>query len=249
MTREEIQKLYNQIAKRADARTRLTLDQDEIQDLFIDKDNRIYLCNHLTPYTTDNVKLIKYRLIYDENDPMIGNAVMISFDNGDAIRIDNIGVDGFINYQYYDVRGLFHQYSTLITDCREPTRYITWYNVMKQLQICFDKADIVGFDLQQDEYSYGDIFFDNDILFISMSVETPYKLNDIKSIMYYLPSKKKAVKSNESPYVRIRFSNGDNLQLEDGGKYKAYVKNGDEFFCVEGVKAIAETYSKIIRET
>lgn len=48
MTREEIIKLYNLVAERAEARTRITTDQDELQDLFIDSNDRIYLLNHLT---------------------------------------------------------------------------------------------------------------------------------------------------------------------------------------------------------
>ena len=49
MTRKEIQELYNIVAEKADARTRLTLDQDELQDLFIDHHDRLYLLHHLTP--------------------------------------------------------------------------------------------------------------------------------------------------------------------------------------------------------
>ena len=166
MTRKEIQELYNIVAEKADARTRLTLDQDELQDLFIDHHDRLYLLHHLTPYTTDDVKLIKYRLNDDEDYTFGGNPVMIVFKNGDAIRIDDISVDGIVDHQLYEVRDLFRRYDSMVSDERTSPRYRTWCDVMKQLAACFEKADIDGFDLQQNELGYGDIFFDKGTLYI-----------------------------------------------------------------------------------
>ena len=248
MTREEIQELYNIVAEKADARTRLTFDKDELQDVFIDHNDRIYLLNHLTPYTTDNVKLIKYRINDDEIDPLEGNSVMIIFNNGDAIRIDDIGVDGIVNHQFYEVRALFRRYASMIADERVLPQYRTWCDVMRQLVTCFEKADIDGFDLQQNELGYGDIFFDKGTLYISKTIETPYKLSDIKSIMYYIPRKEKEEKTWESPYVRILFSNGDELKLIDYGEFEAFIRTGKELYRLDNIRAIADLYSTIIKE-
>lgn len=73
---------------------------------------------------------------------------MVIFKNGDAIKIDDIGVDGIINHQFCEVRELLRRYDSMVTNEIEPSRYRTWYDVMKQLASCFEKADVDGFDLQ-----------------------------------------------------------------------------------------------------
>ena len=50
MTKEEFKQKYNRAAADAGSFSRLTLNEDEIQDFYVDNQNRIYLCDSLTPY-------------------------------------------------------------------------------------------------------------------------------------------------------------------------------------------------------
>ena len=174
---------------------------------------------------------------------------MIVFKNGDAIRIDDISVDGIVDHQLYEVRDLFRRYDSMVSDERTSPRYRTWCDVMKQLAACFEKADIDGFDLQQNELGYGDIFFDKGTLYILKTIETPYRLSDIKNILYRVSRREKEEKTRESPYVLMLFNNGDELQLKDYGEFEAFIRTGKELHRLDNIRAIADRYATIINET
>lgn len=163
MTKEQIKEKYNNLAIKINSRSRVSLDKDEIlQDILIDSDNRIYLNNKKTPYSAEDVILIKCRVNNDEPYSIAGNSMMEIFRNGDSLRLDNISVFAFINNKRFEGRDVFIKYE-IESDLQSYQRFNTWQEVIKQLETCFEKADIFAFDLQQDEDSYADIFFDEDI--------------------------------------------------------------------------------------
>ena len=250
MTKEELKQKYNRAAADVGSFSRLTLNEDEIQDLFVDNLNRIYLCDRLTPYTVDDVKLIKYKINkymfdQDEVDDIVGNPIIMIFNNGDAIEIDNISLKAIIDFEVYNDADVFKKFETMISYRKEVSRFQTWKDVMKQLDICLEEADIYCFDLQQSEQSYADIFFDNETLYISKTIETPYKISDVKKIKYSTPSKQfRAIKG----YVCIDFMNGDSITLKDCDSYVAGVKTGKNKLCFfNSLKDIEHRYALKIK--
>ena len=230
MTKEQIKELFNKTAEKAEVWTKLTLDKDEHQDLMIDDDNRIHLHSQLTPYKVEDVKLIKYR-INENDDSLAGNSLMIIFRNGDAIRIDNICFDAIINFQVYE----------------DIPRFKTWQDVKNQLEVCFEKTEINEFSLQQSEHSYADIYFDNETLYISNSIETPYTINDIKMIQFLKYSENEKYEYGSYDCVRITFRNGDHLSFLEYGEYEAYIKIGNAFHYFDGIEDIAHRYALDIK--
>lgn len=245
MTKEELKQKYNSIAEDAGSYSRLTLDEDEIQDFFVDDFDRIYLCDHLTPYTIDDVKLIKYKIAPDGSDSLAGNPIIMIFNNGDAIENDNIGLKTVIGFQVYEDSDVFKQFETMTPNAKEVSRFQTWQDVMKQLDKCLEKADIYSFELQKAELNYADIYFDNETLYISKTVETPYKVSDVKNIKYCKPSNRLEA---ENGYVCIFFMNGDTLTLKARDPYTAGIKTGNGKLCfLNDIKAIAHRYALKIK--
>ena len=245
MTKEEFKQKYNRVAVDAGTFSRLTLDEDEIQDFFVDDFDQIYLCDHLTPYTKDDVKLIKYKIDSDGSDSLASNPIIMIFNNGDAIEIDNIGLKAMIGFQVYEDADVFKQFETMTPNAKEVSRFLTWQDVMKQLEKCLVKADIYSFELQKTEQNYADIFFDNETLYISKTLETPYRVFDVKKIKFNKPSKR--LKDNEG-YVCISFMNGDTLTLKDFDSYIAGIKTRNNKLCyLNNLKEIAHRYELKIK--
>ena len=68
----------------------------------------------------------------------------------------------------------------------------------------------------------------NDTLYISETIETPYKLSDIKHIKYNVYSEVEK-EWGFSDCVRITFHNGDYIDFTDYGDYEAYTKIGTHY--------------------
>lgn len=246
MTKEQIKELFNSTAEEAGVKTYLTLDEDEIKDLMIDRDNRIYLCSQLTPYKADDVDLIKYRIYEDEEDTFSEKSVMIIFKNGDSIKLDDIGFSAMVNFHLYEDQEALKYFSNLTSEENKHELFHTWHDVKNKLEVCFEKASVFDFDLQQNEQSYADIFFDNDTLYIANSIKTPYRIADIKRIQYLVCSEEE-IECGMSNCVCIAFFNGDCLKFLDFGEYDAYIKIGKEFHYFHGIEKIAHRYALEIK--
>lgn len=139
-----------------------------------------------------------------------------------------MGFCAIFDFRVYEDQAALLKYASMMFEDGAPARFQTWHDVKKQLEVCFEKAEIIDFSLQQSEHCFADIFLDNDTLYISETIETPYKLSDIKHIKYNVYSEVEK-EWGFSDCVRITFHNGDYIDFTDYGDYEAYTKIGTHY--------------------
>lgn len=196
----------------------ITSDINQLADMHIMDDGSIYLNNVKTPYNTENVLYVKYRVFeYDDE----ANYIRVFLDNEDYFDIDiYCDYSGCLNGKDYNSISEFKKY---VTSCETDTKaFNTWQDVMDQFKYCLDKIGGI-YNLQSDEDEIADLCFIGDKFYL-WEEKTPYSLNDFESIKYWIGY------NNEELGICISFKNGDVLDLDNYLDCSAHIDSYHQYF-------------------
>lgn len=196
----------------------VSTDPDEFAEIHVNTDNEIYLDRVLLPYSISDVVRICHKIFEDAEDD---SYIRIYFKDGDWLSIDALcGYTAKIKGVIYHEKDVVHTYYS-ITNKRLKQHLSTPKDVLDQIDKCAEKAEIF-IDISKEEDEDSEIWFDdNAVLWIDWSIRTPYKLEDIESIIYR--------NDDVERYVSIILNIDGDLEfidMRDYGKYTINVSRG-----------------------